>query len=188
MILMKMNKTLHLVIDTIFLCAIGILWTHNCNLKSTESAKVDTLTVRDTVYVKDTVIISKPKIAWRTIVDTVLVQTIDSCFVPLPLEQKRYTNDSTYTAWVSGVQPNLDSIHVYNNIIYRNTTNTVHVKDIERKWKTYLFVGGNSKADVFAPSVGIAFTSPENWMFSAETGVMDKDAWFGVKIGYRISK
>lgn len=40
-------------------------------------------------------------------------KTIDSVQVELPVEQKRYSDDSTYTAYVSGYRPGLDSIIVY---------------------------------------------------------------------------
>lgn len=45
-------------------------------------------------------------------VDTICVQDtiVDSVFVEIPIEQKVYS-DSGYTAWVSGYQPRLDSIH-----------------------------------------------------------------------------
>ena len=186
--MMKMNKTFHLVIYIILLCTIGVLFYNNAQLKDSESAKLDTLTVRDTIYVRDTVKVSNPKIMWRKITDTILVHVTDSIFIPLPFEVKKYSNGKTYTAWVSGINPNLDSIHVYNNVVYTNTTNTVHVKEIERKWKTYLFVGCNTQSDMFYPSMGITFTSPKKWLFSAETGVVDKNPWLGVKVGYIISK
>lgn len=39
-------------------------------------------------------------------------KTMDSIQVELPIEQKRYT-DNTYTAYVSGYKPRLDSIFIY---------------------------------------------------------------------------
>lgn len=44
--------------------------------------------------------------------DTVHPICIDSAGVNIPLTQKQYC-DSTYTAWVSGYEPSLDSIRVY---------------------------------------------------------------------------
>lgn len=68
---------------------------------------VDSLIVRyDTVRlpsVRDT--ITQTEIAYDTIVR-------DSVNVVVPITQKRY-EDSTYTAWVSGFRPQLDSIKVY---------------------------------------------------------------------------
>lgn len=37
----------------------------------------------------------------------------DTAEAALPITQARYTDDSTYTAWVSGYQPRLDSIRTY---------------------------------------------------------------------------
>lgn len=37
----------------------------------------------------------------------------DTAEAALPITQRRYTDDSTYTAWVSGYQPRLDSICTY---------------------------------------------------------------------------
>lgn len=52
----------------------------------------------------------------------------DTVWIDLPRTQKRY-EDSTYTAWVSGYDARLDSIHVYR----RTVTRTVVVKDAALK-------------------------------------------------------
>lgn len=43
----------------------------------------------------------------------------DTFYISVPITQKSY-KDSTYSCWVSGYKPNLDSIEVYNKIIYRD--------------------------------------------------------------------
>ena len=48
----------------------------------------------------------------------------DSIEVPVPIVQKRY-DDSLYTAWVSGFEPNLDSIRLYQPTIVETVTKTV---------------------------------------------------------------
>ena len=48
----------------------------------------------------------------------------DSIDVPIPIIQKRY-DDSLYTAWVSGFEPNLDSIRLYQPTIYETITKTI---------------------------------------------------------------
>ena len=48
----------------------------------------------------------------------------DSIDVPVPIVQKRY-EDSLYTAWVSGFEPNLDSIRLYIPEITTTITRTI---------------------------------------------------------------
>lgn len=75
---------------------------------------------RDTVivYTTDTIVREKPVYYAVTRVDTLLVPVVDTLrlldtlFVALEREQRAY-RDSLYEAWVSGVQPSLDSIRIY---------------------------------------------------------------------------
>ena len=54
--------------------------------------------------------------------DTLTVH--DSIDVPIPIIQKRY-DDSLYTAWVSGFEPNLDSINLRLPTITETITKTI---------------------------------------------------------------
>lgn len=56
--------------------------------------------------------------------DTLRDTIRDSIDVPLPIMQKRY-DDSLYTAWVSGFEPNLDSIRLYTPEITTTITKTI---------------------------------------------------------------
>lgn len=47
----------------------------------------------------------------------------DTVWVMVPRTQKRY-EDSTYTAWVSGYEPRLDSIEVYRRTVFMTKTET----------------------------------------------------------------
>lgn len=53
----------------------------------------------------------------------VFVDTVqyDSVNIIVPITQKKY-EDSTYTAWVSGFRPNLDSINIYRKTVYKTIT------------------------------------------------------------------
>jgi hypothetical protein len=55
---------------------------------------------------------------------TVPMAREDSIDVPIPIVQKRY-EDSLYTAWVSGFEPNLDSIRIYTPEIQTMVTKIV---------------------------------------------------------------
>jgi hypothetical protein len=56
--------------------------------------------------------------------DTLRDTLRDSIEVPIPIMQKRY-DDSLYTAWVSGFEPNLDSIRLHLPEIITTITKTI---------------------------------------------------------------
>ena len=55
---------------------------------------------------------------------TVPMAREDSIDVPIPIVQKRY-DDSLYTAWVSGFEPNLDSLRLHMPEVTNTITKTV---------------------------------------------------------------
>lgn len=92
-----------------------------------------TMTVTDTIpyykpVAKDSLILRYETVKLPAVRDTVRASLIykdtlvhDSVNVILPIMQKRY-EDSTYTAWVSGFHPNLDSINIYRKTVYKTIT------------------------------------------------------------------
>ena len=74
--------------------------------------RIDTLKIDQPIYIKqkeihrDTVKINIEK--------QVVKQVNDTVFIDLPIEQKIYS-DSSYTAYVSGYNPSLDSINIFQN-------------------------------------------------------------------------
>lgn len=81
--------------------------------------KKDIKTIKDTLnhieVVHDTLYING---------DTIITERQDSIpvVVNVPIIQKKYSNDSTYTAWVSGYRPSLDSISIYRKTVYIDRT------------------------------------------------------------------
>lgn len=61
---------------------------------------------------------------------------VDSIEVQLPIEQKRYA-DSTYTAYVSGYKPRLDSIFIYP----RQEVLTVTKREKHKRWSIGIHAG-----------------------------------------------
>ena len=78
-----------------------------------ETLPAETIDIGKTVYVK----VPVPKYLPG---DTIH----DSIEVPIPIIQKRY-DDSLYTAWVSGFEPNLDSIDLRLPTITETVTKTI---------------------------------------------------------------
>ena len=89
-----------------------------------------TVTVTDTIpyykpVAKDSLVVRYETVKLPAVRDTVRDSLIykdtlvhDSVNVILPITQKKY-EDSTYTAWVSGFRPNLDSINIYRKTVYK---------------------------------------------------------------------
>ena len=125
----------------------------------------DTLRVTDTVRVllpvaRDSVVV-RTEVAYlvKYITDTLTRPTgyvsengdsltRDSVPVVIPIIQKRYT-DSTYTAWVSGYRPSLDSIHVYRQREF------VTIKEKQRRWNVGITAGYGVTPKGLQPFVGL---------------------------------
>lgn len=88
--------------------------------------------------------------------DTVLIGYADSVDVEVPITQKRYA-DSTYTAWVSGYNPSLDSICIYRRYEIVTITNTIRPK--QKRWGISLNVGyGITPRHGMQPYVGVGLS------------------------------
>lgn len=95
--------------------------------------ETSTVTVTDTIpyykpVAKDSLVVRYETVKLPAVRDTVRDSLIykdtlvhDSVNVILPITQKKY-EDSTYTAWVSGFRPNLDSINIYRKTVYKTIT------------------------------------------------------------------
>lgn len=72
---------------------------------------VDTVTY-DKPVARDSLVVRYVRVRLPVVRDTLHSIYTDTIQVDMPITQKRY-EDSTYTAWVSGYEPSLDSIRVY---------------------------------------------------------------------------
>ena len=74
--------------------------------------------------------------------------------VEIPIVQKKYS-DSTYTAWVSGYKPSLDSIEVYRKTLVQRETITLRKK--APRWCIGIMggYGYGTRNKGFEPFVGI---------------------------------
>jgi len=139
------------------------------NELNNKTVKSDTVQLTDTVY--STFFLSsipttiKKETVLRT--DTLRLAHKEDTVVPIEITQKTYsfnTDTLSYTAYVSGYQPQLDSIRMKIN--YPTIINTKTVTNTIYKMKHFNI----------SPSIGIGY------------GIMHKqpDVYVGVAIGYNI--
>lgn len=119
-------------------------------------AKSDTVYVERVVEKHDTIPVERVVTVFgKAKIPTVKCENLeDSCkndaekvdSVELDLVQKKYSDDSTYTAYVSGlsygVYPKLDSVTVRQKIVERTITNTIYREKKGLKVKLRPAVGG----------------------------------------------
>lgn len=98
------------------------------------SKAVETIIVqRDTIYQFDTITRFKPKYITSTVVDSIpypvpVPGTTDTVWAQLPRTEREY-GDSTYHAVVSGVEPELKRIDIFQKTQYINNTVYIPQKD-----------------------------------------------------------
>lgn len=157
----KFVKITQIIICAILVLSIGLnvyLLTKENEYKVVE--KIKTEVVRDTIH--DTIpeiryekIISHKKDTLR-LVDTIPGDTVH-VIAEIPITQKEYSDDSTYTAWVSGYKQKLDSINVYRKTLYiaKEITKTKKQRVIFGPQIGYGYDFQNKKA---GPTIGIGLT------------------------------
>ena len=149
--------------------------------------KTDTISVTEYKTVRDTIFVDKPKFYKEVIRDTVPINQFvineDSCLV---VTQKEY-RDSNYVAWVSGVEPQLDSIMVFNNTEYVFKTSTIGtVKTIEDKTGKWFTGAGLYRLDnALVPKLNVVYQK-KRIMVGASVGLYNNQPIYGVDINYKI--
>lgn len=160
---------------------------------------------RDTVVVYDTIpdILPKPKdsvltkyitrylplVSNDTIVKTDVMMCHDSVLVEVPITSKHYGNEQ-YDAYVSGYEPNLDSIFVYQKTEY--ITETITKMKPPNKWELdgMAVVNYNPKTQKYTPYIGGELTfKPSRWQVGIQAGIakLDKiEPYVGGVVRYRV--
>jgi opacity protein-like surface antigen len=121
---------------------------------------IDTVTVTDTVteYVEVTHYLpshqSAETLRYDEIAATDYTVVLDTVFVRLPVTQKVYS-DSDYTAYVSGIDPSLDSIRIYHYNQHITNNTVVTVKQPPKRWNISLQSGIGITPDKIHPYIGI---------------------------------
>lgn len=148
------SKFLQVVGLLIFVSGV-LLWSDLRRRDTTPQTVVKT--VRDTLYIHDTITAYKPVPFNVYVVDTmwvpVTVSKTDTVWAQLPRTAKVY-QDSTYRAVVSGFRPSLDTISVYQRTKVITVTNNVRIPPPRWSWGVQTGVGWNPGGGV-SPYIGI---------------------------------
>ena len=154
-----------------------------CNYET----KTDTISVTEYKTVRDTIFVGKPKFYKEVVRDTVplnlFVRNEDNYLV---VTQKEY-RDSNYVAWVSGVEPQLDSIMVFNNTEYVFKTSTIEtVKTIEDKTGKWFTGAGLYRLDnTLVPKLNVVYQK-KRIMVGASVGLYNNQPIYGVDINFKV--
>ena len=149
--------------------------------------KTDTISVTEYKTVRDTIFVGKPKFYKEVVRDTVplnlFVRNEDNYLV---VTQKEY-RDSNYVAWVSGVEPQLDSIMVFNNTEYIFKTSTIEtVKTIEDKTGKWFMGTGLYRLDnTLVPKLNVVYQK-KRIMVGASVGLYNNQPIYGVDINFKV--
>ena len=144
-------------------------------------------TVTEYKIVRDTTFVERPKVYKEIIRDTIQLNSLlDNGSKHLVVSQKEY-RDSNYVAWVSGVEPQLDSIMVFNNTEYVFKTSTIEtVKTIEDKTGKWFTGAGLYRLDnTLVPKINIVYQK-KRIMFGASVGLYNKQPIYGVDFNFKV--
>ncbi|MBD5360744.1 MAG: hypothetical protein HDR87_08570 [Bacteroides sp.] len=125
----KLNPAAALIIGLFTGCCLGRL-----RYASEETSPPAPRVITDTITITDTLLITQPAPKAQTIIRYVDARlpiapvdsasntpaSADSANVTIPITQATFTDSTTYTAWVSGYNPRLDSLRLYPQ------THTIH--------------------------------------------------------------
>ena len=152
-----------------------------CNYET----KTDTVT--EYKIIMDTAFVERPKLCKEIIMDTVWLDSLlDNDYNHLIVSQREY-RDSDYVAWVSGIEPQLDSIMVFKNTEYVFKTSTIEtVKTIEDKTGKWFAGAGLYKLDnALVPKLNVVYQK-KRIMVGASVGLYNNQPIYGVDINFKV--
>ena len=152
-----------------------------CNYET----KTDTVT--EYKIIRDTAFVERPKLCKEIIRDTVWLDSLlDNDYNHLIVSQKEY-RDSDYVAWVSGIEPQLDSIMVFKNTEYVFKTSTTEtVKTIEDKTGKWFTGAGLYRLDnTLVPKLNVVYQK-KRIMVGASVGLYNNQPIYGVDINFKV--
>ena len=156
-----MRKKISLLLFVAFTIAICVYVSQRKSSIDIKSIiKTDTIIRHDTLIyrtpvVKDSLIVKYktavlPVVRHDTITKEFVRTVMDSVEVKVPITQKVY-EDSTYKVWVSGYEPQLDSIFVYQKTQVINH----YIREKPKHWGIGLQIGYGCTGKELRPYIGI---------------------------------
>ena len=162
---------------------VAFLFPSKRQIKVVENRVTDTI-----LHLKiDTITQYVPKYDTKKTTDTIYLQANDKNEVSLEIEQKYYSENGVYDAWISGYKPQLDSIKTYPRVEYKTITNNITKEIYKSTLDFYPYVGFRRLDDKVGQVFGLAIKMPKKWIYSAEIGVMDNNMMYGVSLGYKLN-
>ena len=152
-----------------------------CNYET----KTDTVT--EYKIIRDTAFVERPKLCKEIIRDTVWLDSLlDNDYNHLIVSQKEY-RDSDYVAWVSGIEPQLDSIMVFNNTQYVFKTSTIEtIKTIEDKTGKWFTGAGLYRLDnTLVPKLNVVYQK-KRIMVGASVGLYNNQPIYGIDLNFKV--
>ena len=152
-----------------------------CNYET----KTDTVT--EYKIIRDTAFVERPKLCKEIIRDTVWLDSLlDNDYNHLIVSQKEY-RDSDYVAWVSGIEPQLDSIMVFNNTEYVFKTSTIEtVKTIEDNKCKWLIGTGLYRLDnALVPKLNVVYQK-KRIMVGTSVGLYNNQLIYGIDFNLKV--
>lgn len=151
------------IVSFAIVCLARCIWdscTHKSQITEQQSCVMDT--IYDTLLYRvpvahDSVVvryINKFVIVKDKVSDSSSANVGDTASVEIPITQKRY-QDSTYTAWVSGYEANLDSINVYQKTCTKTIFQPTYIKEKQKRWGLGAHVGAGITTNKIQPYIGI---------------------------------
>lgn len=147
-----------------------------------ETHTVDTVTIVRT----DTIIERFPEFVYEKIVDTIFIGEVHGIGLKLPRTQRYYATD-LYQAWVSGYEPSLDSLNVFQKTVSNTVTNTVTRNVYPKTFDVYVslgcfFLDGNASL-----GLGAHVKFKNDFMLGGNVGYLNKDLFYGLSVGFKIN-
>ena len=151
------------------------------------ATKTDTISVTEYKTIRDTIFVDKPKLYKEVVRDTVQL----NMFVKnegnyMVVTQKEYM-DSNYVAWVSGIEPQLDSIIVFKNTEYVFKTSTIEtVKTIEDKTgKCFMGAGLYRLDNALVPKLNVVYQK-KRIMVGTSVGLYNNQLIYGIDFNLKV--